>query len=342
MSSINHTTANQSSPTNQAPAPEPGPDWPIARVAWGVTWELHWGGIGAAFALLAMHSLIAILMADKSKAFTRILLFYAVNTLLFVLGMSRALYLWIDPYESAEHGFKCELWVSKAIFGIAFPCLTSAFCLIHVGFLEVSKMDLGNKKLHSIPFVSFVIVLHFCIVLVSDITVAIEADMKALLIVCQSFFIVWGFLNSIAFLYSGGRFLHGAQQTRKILREMANDQVTRSCNMSKVAKITLVTTVFGFLISGVQVYSMVGVYGMYSEIVNPAPWPWYIYQTGFRLVELIMGCCLAYTVTQPSERNQPSLVWRLICWKRTRVAVDVTSSTRSRRIEVTSSRLSKL
>lgn len=188
-------------------APEPGPDWPIARQQWGALWELHFIGLGVIFALIAIHSLIAMAIADKSKAFTRRLLFYAVNTLLFILGMSRALYLWIDPYESGQHGFKCELWVSKAVFGIAFPCLTSAFCLIHVGFLEVSKLDLGAKRLHSIPFVSSIIGIHFCVVLVSDITVALEANKKALLIVCQSFFIIWGFINSFAFLYSGGRFL---------------------------------------------------------------------------------------------------------------------------------------
>ena len=323
---MTNSTVNPSSNTTtiptlpDGPAPEPGPDWPVARLQWGPAWELHWIGLGIAFALIAVHALAAIVMADKSKAFTRRPLFIAVNLLLIVLGLSRALYLWIDPYESAQHGFACEPWISKAVFGIAFPCLTAAFCLVHVAFLEVSKMTLGSKKLHSIPFVSSIIALHFIVVLISDTTVAFKANMTELLIVCQSFFIVWGFLNSFAFLYSGGRVIYSARQARSQLSQLNSTQGDRSkegrtTNVTKVAKITMVTTVFGFVISSVQIYSMVGVYGMYSKILNPAPWPWYAFQTGFRLVELVMGWTLAYTVTQPSEYGKPTLLWRTIKYR---------------------------
>jgi hypothetical protein len=63
----------------------------------------------------------------------------------------------------------------------------------------------------------------------------------------------------------------------------------------------MVTAFLGFVCCGLQIYSMVGVYGLYSRVVNPAPWPWYGFQTGFRVVELAMGCTLAYTVVQPSR-----------------------------------------
>ena len=165
-STVNPSSNTTTIPTlPDGPAPEPGPDWPVARLQWGPAWELHWIGLGIAFALIAVHALAAIVMADKSKAFTRRPLFFAVNSLLVLLGIVRAFYLWIDPYESNQNDVQVNLWVNRVLFGIAFPCLTAAFCLVHVAFLEVSKMKLGSKKLHSIPFVGSIIALHFIVVL---------------------------------------------------------------------------------------------------------------------------------------------------------------------------------
>lgn len=289
--------------TSYSPKAEPGPDWPVARLTWGVAWELHWIGLGVGFALIAVHSLIALVMADKSKAFTRKLLFYAVNTLLLMLGTTRALHLWIDPYESLQNNVNIDLWLNRILFGIAFPCLTSSFCLVHVAFLEVAKMKLGLRKLHSLPFVSTIIFIHFVIVFVSDITVALQADKKELLIVCQAFFILWGFLNSFAFLYSGGKIIRKSSETRKQLAQISKSRAVQSRNDAtlKVTKVMLVTAVLGLVCCALQVYSIVGVYGLYSRVVDPAPWPWYTFQTGFRITELAMASTLAYTVVQPSQ-----------------------------------------
>jgi len=288
------------------PAAEPGPDWPVARLAWGPAWELHWIGLGIGFALIAIHSMIALLMADKSKAFTRRLLFYAVNTLLFILGITRAIYLWIDPYESLQNNVVVDLWLNRVLFGIAFPCLTSSFCLVQVAFLEVAKLKIGSKKLHSLPFVSTVILMHFVIVFVSDITVALQADKKELLIVCQSFFIIWGFLNSFAFLYSGTKIIRKSSETQKQLAQISSSaknqrDKSRKDATAKVAKVMLITAILGLVCCALQIYSIVGVYGLYSQVVNPAPWPWFSFQTGFRITELAMAWTLAYTVVQPSE-----------------------------------------
>lgn len=315
-----HNSTNSPPISLSTPAAEPGPDWLVARRQWGAFWELHWIGFGIGFALIAIHSVLAILFADKKKAFTRRLLFFAVNFLLMTLGIVRSLYLWIDPYESSENNVQVTLWVNRILFGLGFPCLTSAFCLVHVAFLEVSKIKLGSKKLHSLPFVCSIILFHFAIVFVSDITVALEADKKELLIVCQSFFIVWGFVNSFAFLFSGGQILRKSNETRKQLSQINNNATTTNHSKGrkgatlKVAKITMVTAILSLACCALQIYSMVGVYGLYSTIVNPPPWPWYAFQTGFRVVELAMGFTLAYTVVQPSEYGR-NVLFRSCCKK---------------------------
>lgn len=317
-------------------------------------------------------------------------LFYSINLLLIALGTTRSLYLWIDPYESEENIPNCPLWVVRPLFGIAFPCLMSAFCLVHVAFLEVAKIQVGSPKLKNPLFVGCIIFVHFAVVLVSDTTTAIKADRTELLIVCQSFFIVWGLLNSICFMYSGSRVVITTINIRNKICEMENaewHQLTRlpqttvdpwpptkdhgghneeapkrqnqprtdlgkgdpnsaftierprplsdhgaavqsikplrlsvhvpilaknqrSPNttfpltgkeraVQKVASITMITSILSILCCGLQAYSLFGVHGVYTRTVTPKPWPWFAFETSFRLIELAMGFMLSYCVLHP-------------------------------------------
>lgn len=117
---------------------------------------------------------------------------------------------------------RCPLWIVRPLFGIAFPCLMSAFCLVHVAFLEVAKIQIGSPKLRRLRFVVTIILVHFAVVIVSDTTTALKADRTELLIVCQSFFIVWGLLNSFCFIYSGSKVIIKAHNVRNKICELEN------------------------------------------------------------------------------------------------------------------------
>ena len=290
-------------PTFTEALAEPGPDWPVARKIWGVTWELHWIGFGALFGLLAIHSLVALALVTKRKGFGRKPLFIAINSLLVTLGFTRAVYLLLDPYESRENGVEDPEWLTLLLFGIAYPCLTSAFCLIHLAFLEVTKLRIASSKLQSLKFLSGVIVLHFIIVFTAETSSSIKPELDALLIVCQSFFILWGLFLSGSFVYSGCKVINRVENVQEQLSAIErrthpwNKQQKNST--TKVAKVTLGTSFLGIAVCGLQFYSMLGVYGMYSRVVHPSPWPWLAFQSSFRLVELAMACTIAYSVMQP-------------------------------------------
>ena len=289
-----NSTSKSTEPTEALA--EPGPDWPVAKKLWGLAWELHWIGFGSLFGLLAIHSFLALVLAKQRKGFGRKPLFIAINSLLFTLGATRAVYLLLDPYESRENGVEDPKWLTLLLFGIAYPCLTSAFCLIHLAFLEVTKLKVGPSKLQDARFLSGVIIFHFIIVF-------IKPELDALLIVCQSFFILWGLLLSGSFIYSGWKVINRVENVQEQLSAIEkNEHLKRKNSKSsttKVAKITLGTSFLGFAVCGLHLYSMVGVYGMYSEVVHPSPWPWLAFQSSFRLVELAMTCTIAYSVMQP-------------------------------------------
>jgi len=290
-------------PTYTEDLAEPGPDWPVARTIWGLAWELHWIGFGALFGLLALHSLLALALVSKRKGFGRKPLFIAINSLLFTLGATRAVYLFLDPYESRENGVEDPKWLTLLLFGIAYPCLTSAFCLIHLTFLEVTKMRIASSKLQSLWFLSGVIIIHFIIVFTAETSSSIKPELDALLIVCQSFFILWGLLLSGSFIYSGCKLINRVENVQEQLsafeRRACQRNRQQKHSTSKVAKITLGTSFLGIAVCGLQFYSMLGVYGMYSTVVHPSPWPWLAFQSSFRLVEISMACTISYSVMQP-------------------------------------------
>ena len=365
-----YTTVRPST-TSHTPVPEPGPDWPVAKLQWGLAWKLHWIGLGLAYAFLACRSLWALILSPNTTGFARKHLYNAINWLLLALGITRSLFLWIDPYESGENIVRCPLWIIRPLFGIAFPCLMSAFCLVHIAFLEVAKVQIGPPKLRRLRFVVSIILVHFAVVIVSDTTTALKADRTELLVVCQSFFIVWGLLNSINFIYSGSKVVIKARNIRNKICERENinenqskpnsrrasvkiyslenkekakyninrpyniknredvrdkctiQQVQFGSNLTvesairkaskrhrikksvptrqeraihKVAGITLVTSVLSISCCALQIYSLFGVYSIYSKAVSPKPWPWLAFQTSFRLVELFMAYALSYCV----------------------------------------------
>ena len=305
------TTPSPPSP----PKAEPGPDWPVAKQQWGLAWEFHWIGLGVLFALLALWSITGLVRAGYKNSFARKPLYIAITILLVILGVTRALYLWIDPYESGENSVTTvPPYVTALLLGLTYPCLTSSFCLIHLAFLEVTKIQLPSRRLQKPSFLASVIALHFVVVLFAEIMTSVISTANWLLVVCQSFFILWSLLLSASFLYSGGKLLYQSKQVRRRLGNIRSSggaskteepQRQRSAT-AKVARITVTTSVLGLLCCALQTYSLFGVYGLYSTVVHPQPWPWWVFQTCFRLVELVMACTIAYSVQQPADRTSTS------------------------------------
>ncbi|XP_020613512.1 proline-rich transmembrane protein 4-like [Orbicella faveolata] len=307
MSSSSSTNITLSEPST-VPHPEPGPDWKVAKQLWGIAWEIHWAGFGVLFSMLATHSFLALAEVKQQQGFGRRPLVVAINSLLVILGVTRALFMFLDPYESGENGLHCPHWLVTLFYGIAFPCLTSSFSLIHLAFLEVANVHIGPSKLQSVPFLGGVITSHFVLVIIAETTTATNAKLTPLLIVCQSFFILWGFLLSVSFTYSGLKVILSSEKVQRQLemietgaaRQTASEK-RRKTKTIKVAKVTFATSILGFACCGLQLYSLFGVYSLYSKAVDPSPWPWWIFQTCFRLVEFCMACTIAYSVMQRSK-----------------------------------------
>ena len=298
-------------------AAEPVPEWGPALRTWQWAWEIHWIGFGILFTLLAVYSLIAMSEIIRIKRRTkRGHLALVIASLLLIFGLTRGLFLFINPYESKQCNLlpACPVILTRILFGIALPCITASFSLIHLVFLQVMKLKLYPEKLQSGRFLSAVIIFHFSLTFFAEVMVSLFASWKALIIICQSFYIVLNLILSVSFLYSGTKIVNCVQRNNTHVSRLGQARATSSRpyrpNVSKLVKITYITVFLGIASCALQLYSIIHVYSMYKdeEMKTPEPWPWLAFQSLHRAIEIAAGCTLAYVAPRQVSRGRHLLV----------------------------------
>ena len=321
-----------SSPSRGSPvAAEPIPEWGPALQTWQWAWWLHWIGFGALFTLFAVYSLVTLIEIISIKRRTkRGHLALVITVLLVIFGLTRGIFFFINPYESEQCNLLpvCPVMLTRILFGIALPCITASFSLVHLAFLQVMKLKLYPEKLQSGKFLSAIIAFHFILMLFAEVMVSLFANWKTLSIICQSFYIVFNFILSVSFIYSGTRIVNYVQrnhtrvtrlgETSMRARDVNGKVIARPYrpNVSKLVKITYITVFLGFAGCALQLYSIFGVYNMFldAEVRPPEPWPWLVFQTLYRTVEFAAGCTLIYVGPRQVGRKRHQLMRCFICW----------------------------
>lgn len=282
---------------------EPLPHWEQARETWQWAWDLHWAGLGGMFALLALYALWSLIDLAASKHRRKPLLALAISSLLLLFGSTRAAFFFINPYESEECFLPtghCPVILTRTLFGIALPCITASFFLVHLAFLQLSKLKLYPGKLQSVKFVTCVIAFHFALTLITEVMISMYADWRAFSIVCETFFILLSFILSVSFIYSGRIILKSVHESRLSVRRLSgisgNFRINPTPNVAKLVKITYITVFLGITCVVLKLYAIFVLHNMYSNdgAGIPKPWPWLLFETSYRLVEFGLGCTMAY------------------------------------------------
>ncbi|XP_016842510.1 uncharacterized protein LOC100680409 isoform X2 [Nasonia vitripennis] len=90
----------------------------------------------------------------------------------------------------------------------------------------------------------------------------------------------------------------------------ASTAAARRAQIKRVLNVTYATAILGIILCIAEAGRIFGPYGLLANVVKhntkptadqyPRPWPWIIYQTVCRLLELIMACAMASITKQPS------------------------------------------
>ncbi|XP_072758120.1 uncharacterized protein [Anoplolepis gracilipes] len=190
------------------------PSWSSVQQDLRWMFLLHTYGFACLFFVLGFYTFFSILNLRSlisSRPFMS-----TINIFLCLLGASRAACLFIDPYNLKETMPKV---IGSIIWDIGYPCITSAFCLIQLAFLQLTKLKFGPERIQKESCLSLIITAHFFFIIASDITLSSHNCYMAKYVV-QAAFLVWSI-----FLYLA--FLHAAYKVDHLLRTMPSSMLTR-------------------------------------------------------------------------------------------------------------------
>ena len=181
--------------------PEPGPHWPEAYGEWGVAWHLHVFLFGTIYLLMCLCAIFILCSYfSRQKSFKKGSLTYSLLAMTIIFNFCRILTFFGDPYSTSG---RLTPVVSRLLWTLPTPFLLSSFSLILLVLLDTTKFQLGPPRFQKLSTILLFTTAHLVLVLTSDLLVYYSPTSKAMLVICQCLFIIFGLLISVGFLYTG-------------------------------------------------------------------------------------------------------------------------------------------
>ena len=267
---------------------EPGPQWKEAFKKWNLAWHLHVYPFATAFLLIGFYAGYYVVM-NIYDGLRRKYLSVCLNAMVLLFGMTRAFVLFLDPYHQGN--LIKALFTMRLLWSIGGPCLTASDSLIILALLETSKVSIAPPRFQKLGTISIVISVHFVLVIVSDTIVSIYMEAKVMILLCQLFFSAWGTLLGTGY----------AVLAYKLDRKLFSHKRVREKEDKIYIFLIYASAAANYFICAVMAYTMISVFGVYSEITFVDAWHWWTLQTLFRTGE-VATCVLIFTVSAKRTR----------------------------------------
>ena len=268
--------------------PEPEPYWETAYKLWQWGWEFHIYGFATLFLLMGLYAGY-FLVIQVYHGLNKKYLGASLNAMVLLFGLSRAFVMYFDPYHQG-HLIDAIVFM-RVMWSIGAPCLTSADSIVLMALIETARLKLAPPKLQKLKYIATIITFHFVIVLVTDCVVSEFVEAKAMLLMCQLLFVVWGTVLGVCYFVIG-RQLDVKLFSHKPVKERRDKQYIYLIYTSGAAN---------FFLCALMLYSAFGVFGVYSDMKVVDEWPWYGFQTASRVLEA-SACALVFTVSAKRKR----------------------------------------
>ena len=224
-------------------APEPTPNWNTSLEKWGLSWDFHiyiFGVLCLMIAIFNFFSLIYHITERKTKSKRIFRCYVSINGLLLFYNFSRGLILLLDPYNSNVNDLSISQGVAFIFWGSTVPCFTSAFMLMNLALLEVTKVQLYSTRVENLKLIFTIIAMNFTLVLGLDFTAVLKPELSWFLHICRAFFMILGFLLALLMLYTGTSILRklreSAQQISQFDCHMPNEPKQSSVELELIEK----------------------------------------------------------------------------------------------------------
>ena len=278
---------------NEKPWPEPAPDWPEAKQLWNWGWPFHVYLFTALYIAVVIRGSYVLVKQGKVYLLKKDHRFL-MNLLLLVFGTTRAVFFLWNPYGSDPDVSKTELIICIVTFGTGTACITSAFSFVLLIVLESTRISLAPSKFQNRGFLLGVCIVNILYVILSDLIVAHYHEAKAMILVCQVTFALWGFLIALGFAVAAARLWRNLKASRQTA-QYDPGLAAESRKVTKLVSLLYSASFCGIVMFSTIVYSAFGDTGVYNESGIVSNWPWFAVQTLLRTSEIFM-CLLIFFV----------------------------------------------
>ena len=291
---------------------EPLPEWHTAIPTWGVAWKIYQYGLGAAFGILMVLTSALILRALSSNRARRPKKAnLIVLVLLFMFGLLRCLYLCIDAYSTKHILPKA---VANFVWTLGNPCIITAYTLIFLVLKNIFVLRERFMVWYTAKNILFIAVPYFSLQLVAEVTLFYVPNIDVLTFICQLVYVL--FSLSLSFFYSFIAYLlwknfraensqGSAEKSRQHFARTVSKSSPRGRQTRSIIKTCIAAVLGGVILCALQIYSMSGVYGVFSDAIYVEAWPWLIFNFSMRVLELFLSFVLfSAASTQGTRRRQ--------------------------------------
>lgn len=304
------------------PNAEPKIDVAAVSNTWRIAFKFHWIFFAICFTLLVAYNGYQLFKTYRSGKIANRTYVSIVQTLVILLGITRALALCLSPYElTSNTPNRVPYVIIRLLFSFGYPCLFSGFTFVHKIFLNVSKVQVLSRKALGNKLVVIVLVIHFIGVVSSEILTSKVQGLEFVIFICALYYFMGCLGIALSLMFSGRRVIQKTRQIQSTLTEY-NVQTTAKKNgeliggiagkpktktaavTSKVMRITAFASAFGVLCALFYIYTLYRTFRVaIGDKSLPSPWPWLIVNTFLRFFELCLAATMSYAVGSCYQRS---------------------------------------
>ncbi|XP_076351073.1 uncharacterized protein LOC143247241 [Tachypleus tridentatus] len=284
------------------------PEWEKSQKQWGLSWKLHIYITGSLFGLLALYCFISFLRLGTIEKLLSRGCVISINLMVFVMGITRALYLLFNPYNT--QGLYPTV-LNNFVFNTGFLCVTSGFAILFLALLQTTKVVILPHCVQNSRFLSGIIILQFIFSTTTDVLQGFGLSGALLRLIYHTTQSLWGLTLGVGYLHVFRKLYKSAVRKQSDLVRTAftrlhidGAQLPKKLpkpTLCLAVRSTIMVVVFCLVMVALRVFGIIYIYGIF-ERKRPTPWIWFGYQSVSRLVELLMCFALTFIATLPMKR----------------------------------------
>ena len=260
------------------------------------------------------------LLVKKGSPRLQIRTFFAVYLSISIMGFSRALLYWLDPFGMMGFlGSKFSGWIviSRYLAVLGFPSLIASCTMIVFTLLKIMDVKRGKKWYEYWRYVILITVSPYVVAILAESLGYISTYTALIMgLICEAFFVLWGLSVCITYLTAGLSLLRKLEKSNRemteiletdIMNNQPNDLMRKQSKVyRKIFMITIGTATTGVLYTVLTAVNTILAFlfifhqcmGFMNRRGNSTVW--LFLHVAIRVIETVLAFFILYSVTDMS------------------------------------------